>query len=392
MVRTRLAGMAPPSEPDRMKPARVLHLIDSLHLGGAQEVILTLVRGSDPAKFEHEVATLHGHGVYWDRMQAAGFTLHSLSPSKYIPLYIPNLIRLLRHGQFDLLHCHLGASNILGKPLARWLGLPAILSHDHTNDAQRIENRTVFLLDRWANRYADWFVAVSESCRNFLIQSEDIPEHKITLVANAIDSDHYRPGTIPRLEARQKFSLPPEAPVLAGVGRLTPQKNFLLFLDVVADLQREIPDLHILLAGTGPEDSLLRQHAASLGIADRVVFAGYVADSREVYAAADFLLMPSRFEGLPMTLLEAMSSGLPVVASALDGIAEVISSGADGVLAPPGDRDGFVRAVCELWRNASARKTMGQAARETIEARYSARRMVSQIEEIYARLLPASAR
>lgn len=375
-----------------MKPARVLHLIDSLHLGGAQEVILTLVRGSDPAKFEHEVATLHGHGVYWDRMQAAGFTLHSLSPSKYIPLYIPNLIRLIRQGQFDLLHCHLGASNIIGKPLGRRLGVPAILSHDHTNDAQRINNRAVFLLDRWANRHADWFVTVSESCRNFLTKAEGIPENKITLVPNAIDSERYRPVAVSRPDARREFSLPADVPVLAGVGRLTPQKNFQLFLDVVADLQREIPDLHALLAGTGPEDSLLRQHAASLGIADRVVFAGYVADSRKVYAAADLLLMPSRFEGLPMTLLEAMSSGLPVVASALDGIAEVISSGKDGVLVAPGDRDGFVRAVRDLWNDAPMRKAMGHVGRATIEARYSARRMVSQIEEIYARLLPATAR
>ncbi len=369
-----------------MKPVRVLHVIDSLHLGGAQEVIYTLVRAST-SRFVHEVATLHGRGIFWERMRAAGFTLHSLSPSKYLPLYLPRLWQLLRRGQFSILHCHLGASNILAKPLGRWVGIPAILSHDHTNDRLRIENRWVFRLDQWANGFADAFAAVSESCRNFLIQAEGIPAEKITLVPNAIDAAHYCPGACGRNEARARFGLSPQDLVLAGVGRLNPQKNFALLLEVAAELASDFPQLRLVLAGNGPEEADLRRRAAELGLTKRVVFLGLVEDSRTVYAAADLLVMPSRFEGLPMTLLEALASELPVVASALDGIAEVIESGRNGILVPEGDRDGFVCAIRAALSAPEKRQAMGQAGRKTILQHYSAARMAAQIEHLYDQLL-----
>jgi glycosyltransferase involved in cell wall biosynthesis len=368
-----------------MKRARILHVIDSLHLGGAQEVIFTLVKGADQTRFEHEVATLHGQGVYWERMQADGFTLHSLSPSKFFPLYLLRLWRLIRRGNYDVLHCHLGASNIIAKPMGRVLGVPAIVSHDHTNDRLRVENRLVFWLDRWANQFADGFLAVSETCRKFLIEAEGVAPEKIRLVANAIDTERYRPGVWERSAVRQELGLKPDDVVLAGIGRLNPQKNFALLLEVVAELKQ--PDLRVVLAGTGPEEAYLQERVAELRLSEQVRFLGYVADTRKVYGAADVLVITSRFEGLPMTLLEAMSSGVPVVAAALDGIMEVIESGRNGWLVKPGDRAGFVAAVREALEDEPKRQRLAEAGRETILQRYGAARMVQEIEEVYTRLI-----
>jgi glycosyltransferase involved in cell wall biosynthesis len=383
-----LAGMVKAPAVDRpqdMKRARVLHVIDSLHLGGAQEVIFTLVKGADSTRFEHEVATLHGHGVYWERMRAEGFRLHSLSPSKFLPLYLLRLWAMLRRGNYDVLHCHLGASNIMAKPIGRACRVGAIVSHDHTNDRLRVENRLVFWLDRWANQFADAFVAVSETCRKFLIEAEGIAAEKIRLVANAIDPERYRPGVWERAAARQEFGLRPGDVVLAGVGRLNPQKNFGLLLDVAAELKQA--NLRVVLAGTGPEEAFLQERATELGLSEQVRLLGYVADTRKVYAAADLLVITSRFEGLPMTLLEAMSSGVPVVAAALDGMMEVIESGKNGWLVKPGDRAGFVAAVREALQDESQRKQLAAAGRETILQRYGAARMVREIEEVYQHLL-----
>src|SRR5205823_2439807 len=138
------------------------------------------------------------------------------------------------------------------------------------------------------------------------------------------------------------------APVIAGVGRLHPQKNFALFLDVASDLARRNADMHFVIAGTGPEESALKTRAAALGIADRVRFAGYVADPREIYAEADVLLITSRYEGTPLTVLEAMASGVPVVASKLDGLEEIFTDGEDCALVAADDRENFGARVAEL--------------------------------------------
>lgn len=370
-----------------MSVRRVLHVIDSLHLGGAQEVVLNLATCGSP-RYRHEVATLHGHGIYWDRLREAGVTVHSLSPHKYFPLYLATLPALLIARRPHILHCHLIPSNILAKPLGALLGVPLILNHDHTNDPSRIDNKLLLALDTTTNRLARHIIAVAGACRDFLIQHESVPPEKITLVPNAIDLRRFSPGTVGRRESRAALGLPPEGPVIAGVGRLNPQKNFSLFLEIAAAIAPKFPEVRFLLAGEGPEESMLREKVNALGISDRVVFAGYVPDTRRVYVAADVLLMPSRFEGLPMTLLEAMAMGLPVVASKLDGIAEVIADGEEGFLVESGDAPSFVERIARLLGNSALASRFSSNARAKIEARFSVERMTSAVEEIYERFLP----
>lgn len=372
---------------EKFSVKRVLHIIDSLHLGGAQEVVLNLATCGS-ARFRHEVATMHGHGIYWDRLRQAGVKVHSLSPHKLLPFYLASIPWRLLADRPDILHCHLIPSNIIAKPLGALLGVPVVINHDHTNDTRRADSRLLLTLDRFSNRFASHIVAVSASCREFLITRESIPANDVTLVPNAIDLRRFSPSTARRDQARVELGLPASARVVAGVGRLNPQKNFSLFLDIAAQLAPRFPGLHFLLAGDGPEEKMLREKAADLGIANRVTFSGYVADTRLVYLAADVLLMPSRYEGLPMTLLEAMAMGLPVVASRLDGIAEVIGDGREGFLVPSDDASLFVERTATLLQDAELSSRIAQNARAKIEASFSVERMTSAVEEIYDRFLP----
>jgi glycosyltransferase involved in cell wall biosynthesis len=366
---------------------RVLHIIDSLHLGGAQEVVLNLATCGSP-RFHHEVATMHGRGIYWDRLAQAGVKVHSLSPHKFLPAYIASIPWRILADRPDILHCHLIPSNIIAKPLGALLGVPVIINHDHTNDPHRIDNKILLALDKSTNRFAHHIIAVAAACRDFLTTHESIPQEKISLVPNAIDLRRFSPGEASRDEARARLGLPAASRIVAGVGRLNPQKNFALFLDIAAQLATRFPDLHFLLAGDGPEEQMLREKASALGIANRVTFSGYVADTRLVYLAADVLLMPSRYEGLPMTLLEAMAMGLPVVASKLDGIAEVIGDGSEGFLVPSDDAALFVERTAVLLADAELSSRISKNARAKIEASFSVERMTSSVEDIYDRFLP----
>jgi len=142
-----------------------------------------------------------------------------------------------------------------------------------------------------------------------------------------------------------------------------------------------------VIAGTGEQEEKLKEAVAALGISEHVLFLGHVADRIRLYHALDAMLMPSDFEGTPMSLLEAMSSGVPVVAHAVDGIAEVCTDGADALLSPRGDTDGLVNAIKYLLADTEIREVLSANARKTILDHYDIKKLVHKIEAVYEDVL-----
>ncbi len=364
-------------------PKRILHVIDSFDLGGAQEALVNLVVCADRSRFEIEVAAMHGRGVYWEKFRALGVPVHSLSPHKFVPLYFWNILRLLLTGEFDIVHCHLIASNLVAKPLAAMVGVPVRFNHDQANDEYRHRDRLRLALDRFANRFSTHICAVSASIVEFLVKHENVPLERVSLVHNGIDLRRFAPAPERRAELRREWKLPPDAPVIAGIGRLNYQKNFPLFLEIAADIARSHLSAVFVIAGTGPEERALRETAGA-----NVRFLGFVADTARLYDAVDFLLMPSRFEGLPMALLEAMAMRVPVVASRLDGIAEVIVDGVDGLLATPNAKDEFTTHLRTLLDDPKRAAEIAERAFQKVTAQFSAERMTRAVEALYTQYLP----
>jgi len=360
---------------------RVLHVIDSFDLGGAQTALLNLIRCADRERFEPEVACLHGRGVFWEDFAALGVPVHSLSPAKWLPLYVWRLARLLAARRFDIVHCHLFGANWIAKPLAALLGVRVRINHDQCNDRRRHDSRLARWLDTATNRLSTHVCAVSKSTRDFLVEREGVPDDRVSVVYNGVDVARFTPAQ-PRGDR-------PGGQLVAGVGRLVPQKDFTLFLEVAAGLSRRCADVRFVIAGTGPEEAALQAKAAALGLAGRVRFAGHVADPRTIYEAAEVLLLTSRYEGTPLTVLEAMAAGLPVVAPKLDGLEEILVDGVDCFLVPPGDRAKFVDRVADLLASAEQRARFAQAAWAKVAASFSAKTMAAQVENIYLRHLPA---
>ena len=369
-------------------PHRVLHVIDSFDLGGAQTFLLDLVRHHDSSRFIAEVAAMHGHGVFEDSFKEAGIITHSLSPAKWPPYFFMNFLRLMKKGKFDILHFHLFGANLCAKPLALAAGHRAIIVHDQCNDASRDLSPLLLAADALANRGASRVIAVSESVRRYLLDREDLDDAKVEMVPNGIDAEVFVPaGGEVRQAAKASFGLPGGSFVIGGVGRLVPQKNFPLFLEVAALLIPRFPEVMFVIAGSGPLESALRKQAQGLGISEKIRFLGHVSDRARLYQALDVLVMPSDFEGTPMTLLEAMASGLPVVASSVDGIAEVCTHGEDALLVPRRDLGGFVSAVERVITHPELRTHLGRNVRRTILGRYEIRHLVRRVEAIYESVL-----
>ena len=372
-------------------PKKVLHVIDSLDLGGAQTFLLDLVRHHDRLRYLPEVAAMHGQGVYASAFKEAGMPVHSLSPGKFPPLFLPNFWKLLRSGNYDILHFHLFGANLCAKPLAIAAGHPAIIVHDQCNDASRDRNPMLLAADAFWNRRSDRVIAVSESTRRYLLNREDLEESKVTMIPNGIAVEIFRPASNQeKLKAREMLDIPSEAIVIGGVGRLVPQKNFSLFLNVASNVLRIHPGVIFEIAGTGPLEQLLREKAATLGIAEHVRFLGHVTDRVGLYHALDALMMTSDFEGTPMTLLEAMASGLPIVASAVDGIAEVCTHGKDAFMPPPGDLGRFQDFLCRLIESKILRQKLGDEGRRRILECYDIKSIARRVEMVYEEVLESS--
>jgi glycosyltransferase involved in cell wall biosynthesis len=352
---------------------KILHVIDSLDLGGAQTALLNLVRFRDRERFQLTVALMHGRGVFAGALEKEDIEVVSLSAGRWPPSYLHTLPRLLRRGRFDVAHFHLFGSNWIGKPLAALCGVRVRVNHDQCNDRVRH-----LALDRATNLLSSHIFAVSESTRATLVGLEKISPAKITLLPNAVDTDRFRPPTAAeRSAARGELGLPRDGTVVAGLGRLHPQKNWPLFLRLAA----RFPEVPFVIAGTGPQEGQLRAQAPA-----NVHFAGF-RDARTVLAASDVFLLTSDYEGTPMTLLEAMACGLPSVVSEVDGCAEILADRAGGLTAPAGDDDAFTAQLGEVLGDPERRARLGAAARERARQAYNARVQTRAVEETYVRLL-----
>ncbi len=356
---------------------RALHIIDSFDLGGAQTSLLGFLRTADHNRYDFEVASMHGRGVFWDDFISLGIPVHSLSPRKWLPLYIPRLIALIRARRFDIVHCHLFGANWIAKPIAALCGVPVRINHDECNDALRRESRTALAMDTFTNRWSTHICAVSHSVRDFLLEHEGITPERISIVYNAIDLDRFTPPA--DRSAGKRF-------VVLGIGRLHPQKNFALFLETAQRLLALHPEVQFRLAGTGPEEAMLRARASELGLGGCVQFLGHVRETRMLYAEADALLLTSRYEGTPLTMLEAMATRLPIVATNIDGVAEILVDGQDALLASPGP-DPLAAALDRLIREPATAQRIAAAAYEKVCARFSAKAMAAEVEAVYDRCL-----
>ncbi len=366
---------------------RVLHVIDSLDLGGAQVVLWNLLAHADRARFQPEAACLHGRGVFWERIRGTGVPVRSLSFDHRFPSYVPLLAWLMLTRRYDVVHCHLLAANVIAKPLAALLGVPVRINHDHCNDKLADPRRWVPAADTWTNRFSTHVCAVSESTRRFLVAHEGMTEARTTTLHNGIDLAIFQPRPEQRAAARKKWALPEEAFVVGGIGRLTYQKNFALFLEVAADVVARHSQACFVIVGTGDDDAALRAQAAALGLGERVRFLGYVGDMTALYPALDMLLLTSRYEGLPITILEAMAVGLPIVASRLDGVEEVLADGDDCALVAPDDRAGFAARIGEMIAQPALAQRYATAALAKVRARFSAEAMTRAVEAIYLKYL-----
>jgi glycosyltransferase involved in cell wall biosynthesis len=358
---------------------RVLHVIDHLGLGGAQSALLDLVTNMDKARVSSEVAVMHGRGLFAGQLECRGIKVHSLAPSKWPPAYLPNFVRLVRSGHYDVLHFHLQGANWIAKPLASVFSRAKRVAHDHSSADLSFRGWHSVPPDTLAHLFSHRVVAVSQGVADFVAARELVPRSKITVVPNGVDTGIFRPATAAqRIEARASLQIAGDRFVVGALGRFAAEKNFAS----LAKLALAMPDVEFVIGGEGPERAAIIEAAQGAG---NFRLLGEVSDRRAFYAAIDVLALPSLHEALPMTILEAMASGVPIVASDLEGVAAAL--GDAGSLVPVGDLVGLEKALRDLHSHPDRAKRVAADARERVELHYDARRGAERMAGIYAELV-----
>lgn len=356
---------------------RVLHIIDHLGLGGAQSALVTMVRNA--ASVKAEVAVMHGRGIFADELERGGVKVHVLSQSKWPPSYIFNLPKLVRTGGYDVLHFHLQGANWLGKPLCALVSRTPRVAHDHSSADLRFRGWLSLPPDGIAHLFSHRVVAVSQGVADFLSRYEAVPREKIRVVANGVDTDCFRPASdAERRHAREFFGLGADDFVVGGLGRLAPEKNF----ELLADVSARCPGVRFIVGGAGPEEAMLRRVFEKSG---DCLLAGRIDDRVKFYAALDVFALPSLHEALPMTVLEAMASGLPVVASNLEGVASAL--GDCGLLVTPGNAEETAAEIRVLQGDFERRHALGARARMRVEEHFGASAAAEGIAAVYRGIL-----
>lgn len=371
-----MGNVATKSLDERIK---VLHIIDSFDLGGAQTALLNWLKCHDRSKFAVEIATFHAteQSIFMHRMRELRIPLHVLASRRWFPIHIFRLGWLVLKKRYFVVHCHLYASNWIGKPIARLAGVPAIISHDHCNDMLRIRSPLVCLVDRYANRCADAIIAVAGSIKEFLIKREQISAAKIDVIPIGV------------AESSSPASQPGTGSVIGGAGRLTQQKNFRRFLEIARALKALDGKYRFKIAGGGPLEAELKRYADSLGI--EIDWLGELTSLDSFFCEIDLFLLTSDFEGLPMVIVEALQHGVPVAATAVDGVREQL---ADVVLSlsPQADSRESARRIHELLSDSEQLPQWIVKGRELVEERFSAKRQIAEMEALYLRILGADHR
>ena len=331
-------------------PLRVLELLVSTELGGGPAHVRDLVAGLAGPEFQFAVAGPPG-GPYEREFAALGAPFVGVRADRLSVGVLRQVIRLIREREIQVVHSHGKGAGLYGRVAARLTGAVAI--HTFHGIHHRSYPRLYLTVERYLARHGYAVVHVSASQAREAVGLGLAPSGRSRLLVNGVDAARVRAAIARDPLSRPALGLDAGALVLGTVARFDPVKGLDVLVRAFAQVLARRPAAQLLLVGDGPEAPRLRELAAALGVAGRVVFAGAVPDAARGLPSLDLYVSASQREGLPLALLEAMACGLPVLATRVPGNVDVVEDGVTGVLVAPGDAAGLARAAVDLLEDPS---------------------------------------
>ncbi len=387
--------VTPPGSNRRL---RVLTLVDGIDTnGGGERLAQQIATNLDSSRFETTLCVSRWrheeqHEAALAELRDAGVRFLGLKRGSRLQLGPwRELIAYMREWRADILHTHKFGSNAWGALIAPRARVPVFVAHEHTWSYEGQPHRK--LIDRrLIARRADAFVAVSREDRRRMIEVERIPAAKVRFIPNGIPDP---PPPDPSHDVRAELAIAPGQPVIGAVATLRPQKALDVLIRAIPRLREAIPSIRVLVVGGGdgptePEPRRLREVARDLGVEESLSFLGARTDVPDLLCAFDIAVLSSDYEGSPLSIMEYMAAGKPVVATRVGGAPDLVEDGVTGLLVDPQDPDGLAAAIASLLGDPARAAAMGKAGRERQRREFSIEATTRRVEALYQELLARS--
>ncbi|HEY2827860.1 MAG TPA: glycosyltransferase, partial [Pirellulales bacterium] len=353
------AGAAPPPG---TRPLRVMFCTTALHVGGAETLLFNLLERLDRSRFAPELCCLKELGKLGEEL-AQHIPVHAdLLKHKFDVRVLSRLTRLLRERQIDAVVTVGSGDKMFWGRLAAWrAGVPVVISAIHSTGWPD----GITWLNRRLTSLTDAFVAVASRHAEHLMDEEKLPVGRVHTIPNGVDTETYRPQSLGK-EVRRQFNIPLAAPIVGIVAVLRPEKNHELFLRVAARVRKEVSEAHFLVIGDGPRRAELESLTSQLNLVDSVHFLGQRPDVVQLLNLFDVFVLTSHNEANPVSILEALATGKPVVATRVGSVPETVLEGVTGYLVNPGDEAEMARQVTALLLDPAKAQRLGAAGRRHV--------------------------
>ncbi len=373
-----------------MKKIRIAHIITRMDRGGAPDIVRLLTERLDPERFEATLiygltrqpseATSRFLAAQGQKTQMVATLRRTVNPFFDVPAFFA-LLRILTKGDFDIVHAHTAKAGVLGRIAARRTGVRAVIYSPHGHDFYgyfgRAGSLSIVWAERFAARFCDLIHVLTQREKDEMLERRICPAEKLRVIASGVSLDS---GVVKQGRA--------SASCVGFVGRLESVKGADYFLDTAAAIAKELPMVRFLVAGDGSLRPALEERTRTLGLHERLSFAGWVEDIDAIFGQIDVLVVSSRNEAVGRVILEAAARGIPSVATRVGGIPEVVRDKETGLLVGPGDVRGLAGAVLCLLKDEALRRKMGARASAWVRQEYGESKMIAEFERLYSELCP----
>ena len=376
-------------------PVRLLVFLNSRERAGVEEVALAVAKGLARNRFEVHLAAptplLDSFAPDLEGCAVETLGIHLVSFRQWREM--KRFIGYLRRRRIQIVNPHRFYATLFAAPLARMAGVPVVIETTHGPEAWRKSWwKRKYWVDRAIEKLVTMNVAVSEANRRYLVSQKGYPARKLHVIPNGRDLAQYESVDDSELvRLRRKYSIAAGARVLAVVGRLDAQKGHCDLLEALPVVMERYPDLRVIFVGDGPLRARLRQVVQERQLQNCVTFAGYQKRTAPFYHLAEFLILPSLYEGMPLAAIEAGAAGRAMIATSVDGTLEVVVHGETGLLVPPSSPTALAGGILRLLAAPEDAEKMGRAARSRIDRMFSLERQLGETSRLYFECFAAEA-
>ncbi len=363
----------------------IAFLVHTYGFGGLENMVTNLVNHIDPNRFKSTIVSFAPLKALSNRVDVNRVQVISLNKKGgNNPLLIYKIYLLLKKVGPDIVQTHnwgTAAEGILGAKLAR---VPGIV---HAERGTIEEKKSNIVLQRFLWGFTDQVLSVSKAHRQKMTNIIGFPLKKIKAIVNGVDTERFYPNPGIKVETRKKLGLKKNSLCIGTVGSLRPVKNHSLLVNACKAILPHFDDVEVLIVGEGPLESQLKQEVKTFGFSGKIHFAGIQPNIPEVLNALDIFVLTSLSEGMPNVVLEAMACGIPVLATSVGGVPEIIENGQNGILVASEDKSNLIQAITELLNDQDKRCAIGMEGRKKVLSEFSLKKMVSEYQVLYESLL-----